>query len=129
VATLGAWGEWLHESGASSSEVNALLRGAQRSRSPLRDCAIVQLMLQIGIRIGECAALQIADRDLGEKSGTLQVRAGKGNKYREVPLNSSARAALALYLAPILGSADDSMRGVARAWAERRRELAATPLW
>lgn len=152
VAALRAWGRWLHESGAievngarnlrtigttapdsprglATSEVNALLRAAQRSRNPARDYAIVQVMLQTGIRIGECAAVQVADIDLGEKSGVLRVRAGKGNKYRVVPLNGSARSALAAYVAPIIDSAEASLRSVAQAWPTYQRRAAGTPLW
>jgi hypothetical protein len=79
--------------------------------------------------IGECAVLQLADLDVDEKGGALRVRASKGNKHREVPMNGSARSALAPYLAPILESVDDSLRSVAQVWERRRRELGAAPLW
>jgi len=49
------------------SQINALLRAAARSRHPARDVAIVQLLLQTGMRIGECAALMWEDIAFGEK--------------------------------------------------------------
>ena len=48
--------------GLNHTQVNALLREAARSRHKERDYAIVQLLLQTGIRIGECAALDRASR-------------------------------------------------------------------
>jgi len=54
-------------------------------------------MLQTGMRIGECAALQWHDIEFGEKSGRVQIRAGKVNKARTIPLNGSARSALVTY--------------------------------
>lgn len=93
-------------------EVNALLRAAARSRHSARDTAIVQLLLQTGMRIGECAALRWADVTFGEKQGRILIRAGKGNKARQVPLNLSARSALAGYAAHILGC-EPTLRTVA----------------
>jgi len=153
VAALRSWGAWLFESrhldtnparnfrpvsetepplprGMTNSEVNALLRAAQRSAHPERDYAMIQLMLQTGIRIGECANLGYGDIEFGEKSGRVKVRMGKGNKYREVPLNESARSALAGYVGPLLGVPTPfTLRAVAQAWPKRQRGDAATPLW
>ena len=55
--------------------------------------------MQTGVRVSECSALRVGDLQLGERQGVLAIRAAKGNKARNVPLNSSARAALAEYLA------------------------------
>lgn len=110
------------------SEVNALLRAAAQSRHAARDYAIVQIMLQTGMRIGECQALAWEDIIFGEKRGSVLIRAGKGNKSREVPLNGSARAALAGYCAPLLG-VEASLRAVATAWPRRKVQDVGTPLW
>ena len=83
-------------------QVNALLRAAQQTRYPERNTAILQMMLQTGLRIGECAALQWGDIVLGERKGTVTIRAGKGNQARRVPLNHSIRQALADYVAPLM---------------------------
>ena len=75
-------------------QVNALLRAVQQTRYPLRNNAIVQMMIQTGMRIGECAALQWGDIEMGERKGRVRIRSGKGDKTRFVPLNQSARQAL-----------------------------------
>jgi len=108
----------------SDSAVNAVLRAAQRGRHPDRDTALVQLLLQTGLRLGECQALTWGDVLLGEKSGTVTIRAGKGNKARTVPLNGSARAALATYAADRLAVAP-TLRAVAVAWPPRPRRFGA----
>ena len=89
--------------GLADTQVNALLRQAQASGEPERNYAIVQVLLQTGIRLSECSGLRFGDITFGERSGMLLVRAGKGNKARSVPLNASAREALAVYVAPRLG--------------------------
>ncbi|MHB8752539.1 MAG: tyrosine-type recombinase/integrase, partial [Aggregatilineales bacterium] len=91
--------------GLKQTEINALLRATSRSRYPERNTAILQLMLQTGIRIGECAALTWSDIVFSERHGQLTIRAGKGNKTRLVPLNGSARQAVATYVAPLLNVA------------------------
>ncbi|MFL5704225.1 MAG: tyrosine-type recombinase/integrase [Ktedonobacteraceae bacterium] len=60
--------------------MNALLRQAQASRDPARNYAIVQILLQVGLRLSACAALTFKDITFGERSGIVRVRAGKGNK-------------------------------------------------
>jgi integrase/recombinase XerD len=62
----------------------------------LRDWTLVILMLHTGLRVSEVCNLKCADVVLGVRSGRVQVW-GKRNKYREVPLNSTARLALTEY--------------------------------
>jgi integrase/recombinase XerD len=62
----------------------------------LRDRAIVILLLHTGLRARELCTLTRAHVRLGKRSGTISVR-GKGNKEREIPLNTTARAALLAY--------------------------------
>ncbi|PLS77443.1 MAG: integrase [Chloroflexi bacterium] len=151
VSALRAWGDWLNQQGAitgnpaarlkvvgrqeplapkalKDSEVNALLRAAADSRHPARDTAIVQMLLQTGMRIGECAALHWEDITFGEKQGQVLIRAGKGNKARIVPLNASARQALATYVAPVL-QVEPTLKAVAGAWMRRLRSAPSTSLW
>src|SRR5687768_10963336 len=82
--------------GLTAAEVHGLLRAAGESSHGLarRNYALVQLMLQAGLRIGEVAMLRRADITLRERTGTVRVRHGKGLKEREVPLNATARRAL-----------------------------------
>jgi integrase/recombinase XerC len=87
--------------GLTDPEVHALLRAAGASTHGLaaRNYALVQVMLQAGLRVGEVAALRVADITLSDRSGMVRIRHGKGLKAREVPLNATARRALKLYLA------------------------------
>jgi len=115
--------------GLSSSQVNALLRQAQASRDSARNYAIVQVLLQTGIRLSECSALTFGDITFGERGGMLLIRAGKGNKVRSVPLNSSARDALATYVAPRLEVERASIRVVAAKWPKPASPQAFDALW
>lgn len=115
--------------GLSNSQVNALLRQAQASRDPVRNYAIIQVLLQTGLRLSECSALTFGDISFGERSGTLVVRAGKGNKVRSVPLNASARDALANYIAPRLGIEKPSMKTVAAGWPKQKSPISFEPLF
>ena len=82
--------------GLTAGEVHGLLRAAGESSHGLarRNYALVQLMLQTGLRVGEVAALRRRDIALRDRAGTVRVRNGKGLKEREVPLNATARRAL-----------------------------------
>jgi integrase/recombinase XerC len=68
--------------------VAAVHRSGQR-----RDIALIILMLHTGLRVGEVCALQWSHLVLQPRSGYLKVW-GKHHKYREVPLNSTARRIL-----------------------------------
>jgi integrase/recombinase XerC len=62
-----------------------------------RNAAMIGLMLHAGLRVAEVCSLESADFHLNPRSGRVIVRHGKGNKYREVPLNIDARKAIARY--------------------------------
>ena len=63
-----------------------------------RNYALLAVLLETGLRVGEVAALRIGDLAMHDRSGMVPVREGKGRKQREVPLNSNARRALKLFL-------------------------------
>lgn len=63
-----------------------------------RDRAVATLLLNTGIRVGECRQLNMDDVDFTERKGLLKIRDGKGNTHREIPLNSSSRSALQEWL-------------------------------
>lgn len=63
-----------------------------------RNYAIIQLLLQTGIRVGEIVNLEIRDLKLYDRSGEIRVVDAKGGKERIIPLNSPARKALRNYL-------------------------------
>ena len=87
--------------GLTAAQVHGLLRAAGASSHGLarRNYALVQLMLQAGLRVGEVAALRRSDVVLRDRAGTVRVRNGKGLKERELPLNATARRALRQLLA------------------------------
>lgn len=62
----------------------------------LRDIALLVLMLHTGLRIGEVCALTWPDIILQERGGLLKVW-NKGQKYREIPLNTTVRKTLIEY--------------------------------
>jgi site-specific recombinase XerD len=78
-------------------EQRALLRAIER-RSSVRDKAIAQLLFYTAIRLGECAALNVDDVRISERRGVVIIRSGKGDTYREVPLNAEVRKALRVWL-------------------------------
>jgi site-specific recombinase XerD len=115
-------------SGLEPNQVHALLRQVATSRDALRNTTIVQLLLQTGMRLDECSHLHLEDIAFGERSGRVTIRAGKGNKARVVPLNASARLALADYLAPRFGC-DPTLKAVALAWPRSQPGASRSPLW
>ncbi len=80
----------------TDDDEDALVRAVTATGS-LRDRTMIVLMLHTGLRVGEVCRLKRSDLTLNKRSGSVQVH-GKGNKYREVPLNTTARNALQEYL-------------------------------
>lgn len=60
-----------------------------------RNMALLELMYATGIRVGECAGIQLSDVD--ERMNVLLVR-GKGKKERYVPFGDMAKRALNDYI-------------------------------
>jgi len=83
----------------SDTEEHALVAAVTKHGS-LRDQTIITMLLHTGLRAHELCGLHFRDVTVAKRSGVLRVR-GKRNKYREVPLNSTMREALTLYLATI----------------------------
>jgi site-specific recombinase XerD len=97
--------------GLDCTEVESLL-GAVRgggSRLASRDYAIVQIMLQTGIRVGELTRLRLTDVELSDDSGVLRVRGEGATEGREIPLNSSVRKAINAYLSERGESSSDHL--------------------
>ncbi len=63
-----------------------------------RTMAAIALMLHAGLRISEVTNLGPVDVVIGDRSGKVIVWEGKGNKYREVPLNVDVREVLSGWL-------------------------------
>lgn len=64
------------------------------ARDDIRMSAIIELLLQTGIRIGELANILVSDI----KETTLVIRAQEGHAEREIPLNKAVMNALNRYL-------------------------------
>jgi len=78
-------------------EQKALLRAVERT--PLAcDRAIAQMLFYTAIRLGACAALNLDDVRISARRRVLVIRSGKGDTYREVPLNAEVREALRVWL-------------------------------
>jgi integrase/recombinase XerC len=83
--------------GLDRSQVRRLLREIEL-RQDVRAAAIFSLFLYTGCRVTDLVNLELHDLMLGERSGAVVFRLGKGNKQRSVPLPLLPRRALQAYL-------------------------------
>lgn len=83
--------------GLERGQVRRLLREVEL-RQGVRAGAIFALLLYTGCRCSDLIHLELSDLLLGERSGTVVFRLGKGGKQRSVPLPLPARRALQAYL-------------------------------
>jgi integrase/recombinase XerD len=67
--------------------------------SSARDFAIVELLLQTGIKLSELVHLTVDDLQMGEDEGFMRILRSRGKKERLIPLNNKASVALKKYLA------------------------------
>lgn len=113
----------------SEDQQRALLWAAEAARP--RDRAIVTLLLYTALRLNELVALDVEDVAISARKGLLVVRSGKGDAYREVPLNRPCRAALEEWLAasaPQNGSARCSW-ALRVAGSRRVRSIGSSGVW
>jgi integrase/recombinase XerD len=83
-----------------SDREEAALVAAVTAHGTARDRALLVTALHTGLRAEELCGLRRQDVMVGSRSGVVRVY-GKRNKYREVPLNSTARDVLRAYLAAV----------------------------
>jgi site-specific recombinase XerD len=83
--------------GLDRSSVRKLLREVELRRD-IRADAIFHLLLFTGCRVGDLVALELHDLLLGERSGSMVFRLGKGGKQHAVPLPLPVRRAIQAYL-------------------------------
>ncbi|GAA2384994.1 tyrosine-type recombinase/integrase [Dactylosporangium salmoneum] len=91
--------------GLAAAEVDAMLAAAARLEGPTaaRDRAVLALLADLGLRVGEVVALDV--EDLGAERGHRTVRfVGKGGKARRRALTPAVVRALDEYL-PVRGDA------------------------
>lgn len=84
------------------SDLNRLKRAVYANGNK-RDIAIIELLINTGVRVSELVSLILQDIYLTERNGSqnysyITIRNGKGGKYREIPLNLQAKKALEDYL-------------------------------
>ena len=75
------------------TQQNKLLRHVEQYGNK-RDTAIVKILLNTGLRVSELCDVKWAHITISDRKGKLLVNAGKGCKYRELPLNKDARLSL-----------------------------------
>lgn len=81
----------------SKTEYSAL---RDACRHDTRTYAVIELLLQTGVRIGELARIKVDDVKLtpGEKPGELIIHPFEGHEGRTIPLNRSVQNAVREYL-------------------------------
>jgi site-specific recombinase XerD len=78
-------------------EIRALLGACEgREFDDRRDAAIVWILYDTGIRLAECAGLELEDVDITDRPEITVL--GKGRKERTLPLGANAARALGRYL-------------------------------
>jgi site-specific recombinase XerD len=83
--------------GLDKNEQHRLIRTAATLKSK-RDYAIIMTLLFSGVRVSELVELTSEDITISERSGSIRVRAGKGNKYRMVPIEKELRKCLSDFI-------------------------------
>lgn len=109
--------------GLRSEQVTALLDSCDRE-TPVgaRDSAILKLLIRLGMRRGEVAALTLDDIDW--RSGEILVR-GKGSRRERLPLAADVGDALADYLRRVRPASAEGRAVFARVKAPHRALSAA----
>jgi integrase/recombinase XerD len=81
----------------SDDQLRRLVKACEgRNLRDRRDEALVRLLVETGLRAGECVALRVEDVDVA--GGTLLVPRGKGGGGRLVPFSAQTARALDRYL-------------------------------
>ena len=84
--------------GLERSQVRKLLREIDL-RQDIRSKAIFTCFLHTGCRVSDLVQIELDDLMIGDRSGSVVFRNGKGSKERTVPLSLECRKALQEYLA------------------------------
>ncbi len=94
----------------TEDEQRRLLRIGERAKA--RDRAIAVVLLYTGLRLAELVALDVDDVKTSARKGLVIVRSGKGDAYREVPLNALVRQVLDEWLTERKTKAAEDERAV-----------------
>src|SRR5712692_4409938 len=130
IALIGYRNELQHEQHKSISTINLRISALRAWCAWLVDQGYLPLDPAARVKlIGGERGSKREGLSSTEVNGLLLVRAGKGNKVRSVPLNASAREALATYVAPRLGVGKPSIKTVAAKWPKPTAPQAFEPLF
>jgi len=83
--------------GLERSQVRKLIREIDL-RQDVRSNAIFSVLLYTGCRVSDLVQIELQDLMMGDRSGSVVFRNGKGSKERQVPLTIECRKALQEYL-------------------------------
>jgi site-specific recombinase XerD len=72
--------------------------------SNARDTAIIELLLQTGIKLSELTRLIHDDVEVQDDGGSIRIKGGRSREERTLPLNSKATQAVSAYLNERQGS-------------------------
>src|SRR5664280_2380827 len=96
VPTVAGWGGGGLPRGVDGGTVSRLLDSCDHNTAKgSRDFAILTVLIRLGLRVGEVAALDLDDIDWSD--GTVLVR-GKANRLERLPLPTDVGQAVASYL-------------------------------
>jgi len=87
------------------AQLEAMLRAIDRQPYPVRDKAILSLLIDTGIRASELCGLTLNCVWLESDDSYIKVL-GKGRKEREIPLGRAARIALRRYITRYRGGSE-----------------------
>ena len=107
----------------SDSQQDALITAATLLRQPQRASVIISLLLHTGLRVAELCALTWSDLAVGERSGDLRVRTGKGGAARTVPLNIEVRRMLWIWLVATTDLANAEPQAARSRWTATHAAL------
>lgn len=92
----------------TADEIHSMLAEAKRRRNPLRDKALIILLLDTGIRIGEACNLQLQNVQWSENCLLVDGKTGQ----RQVPFGRKAKQALRAYVDRERKACSSGVRGV-----------------
>jgi site-specific recombinase XerD len=105
----------------SLQDLRRVLREVHRG-GVVRDIALLEVLSNTAMRVGELVGLEVSDVEIRERSGSVEIRSGKGRSSRIVPLNADARRAVSAYL-EVRGA------GEGRLFRGERGSLTAAGVW
>ncbi len=97
---------------ATQSSLMPVSSSALCSRLASRWSSAICVLRYTALRLHELACLDVEDVSVSARKGLLVVRSGKGDVYREIPLNRSCRDALDAWIKQRKAAAADRERAL-----------------